>query len=92
MKENVLKLKLESAVKQLKVLFLNNEFILKITKKSAMSFLSSQCRHPCQPHILYNNNDISFCSALKLLGMNIAENLNWYISVCSLCVSLSKVH
>jgi hypothetical protein len=46
MEENALKLKLESVMKQLKVLFLNKELILNITKKSAMSFLSSQCRHP----------------------------------------------
>ena len=92
MEENALKLKLESVMKQLKVLFLNKELILNITKKSAMSFLSSQCRHPWQPHISYYNNDISYCSALKFLGMNITENLNWYINVCFLCVSLSRVH
>jgi hypothetical protein len=50
--ENALKLKLESVMKQLKLLLLNNKLISNITKKSAMSFLSSQCRHPSATHLV----------------------------------------
>ena len=57
-----------------------------------MCFHSSQCRHPCQPHISYNSNDISYRSELKFLGTNITDNLIWNIHVCSVCASLSKVH
>ena len=44
-------------MKQLKVLFLNNELTLNIAKTCAMSFHSSQCRLPYKPLISYKNND-----------------------------------
>jgi hypothetical protein len=55
--EDALKLKIASVMKQLEVLFLNNELILNIAKKAAMSFHSSHCRLHYEPLISYNNND-----------------------------------
>jgi hypothetical protein len=64
--ESALKPKSESVMKQLQVWFPNNKLILNTTNNSAVSFHSSQCRHPCQPHISCNNNNgISYCSELK---------------------------
>jgi len=42
-------------MKQLEVLFLNNELILNIAKTCAMSFHYSQCRLPYKTLISYNN-------------------------------------
>jgi hypothetical protein len=65
--EDVLKLKIEFAMKELEVWFLNNELILNITKTCAMPFHSSQFRHPCKPYSSYNNNDISSCILLPTI-------------------------
>jgi hypothetical protein len=77
---------------QLEIWFLNNELILNITQACAMSFHSSHCRHRYKPHVCYNENDISYASELKFVVVNITENLNCLIHICSLCASLSKVY
>jgi hypothetical protein len=76
---------------QLEVWFLNNELILNITQTCSNSFHSSQCRHPYKPQISYNEH-ISYSSDLKLIVMNIIENLNCLLHVRSLCANLSKVY
>jgi hypothetical protein len=84
---DVLKLKIASAVKQLEAWFLKNCLILNMAKTCVMSLHSSQCRHPHKPYIFYNNNDISYGSELKFLGMNVTENLNWHIHILFVCQS-----
>ena len=54
---DALKSKIASVMKQLEVLFLNNEITLNIAKTSAVSFPSSHCRLPYKPLISYNNNN-----------------------------------
>jgi hypothetical protein len=56
--EDVLKLKTAPVMKQLEVLFLNNELILNKAQTCAMSFHSSHFRLPYKLLISYNNNDI----------------------------------
>ena len=90
--ENALRLKIESVMIHLEIWFVNNELILNITQTCAMCFHSSRCRHPNKPHISYNENDISYSSELKFVVMNITENQNCLIHICSLCASLSKVY
>jgi hypothetical protein len=65
--------------------------LIPVTITCMMSFRSSQCRHLYKPYISYHNN-ISYCSELKFLGMNINEKLKWHIHICSLCASLGKVY
>ena len=60
-------------MKKLEARFLNKELILNI-KPCAMSFNVSQCRHLYKLHVSYNNHDITHCSELKYLGMNITAN------------------
>jgi hypothetical protein len=70
----VLKIKIESVMKQLEVWFLNHELTLNTTKTRGMSFHSSQCRHPYKPHIPYNDgggdddDDISYFIQLPTIS------------------------
>jgi len=36
--------------------------------------------------------EISYCSELKFLAMNITDNLRWHTHICSLCASLNKIY
>ena len=82
-------LKTASAVKQLEAWFLKIYLTLDMAKTGVMFLHSSQCRHPYKPYICYNNNDISYGSKFKFLGMNVTENLNLHIHICA---SLSKIY
>jgi hypothetical protein len=74
--EESLKIKLASVMKQLEVLFNNNELILNIEKSKVMSFYSRHCRRYFSPRIIYNNMEITYSSVLKFLGLTITNNLN----------------
>jgi hypothetical protein len=44
----------------------------------------------CRPSIFYNGAEIPYKLDVKFLGINIIENLIWYIHIKSVCSSLSK--
>ena len=43
-------------------------------------------------HTYIHTYEISYCSELKFLAMNITDNLCWHINTCSLCASLNKIY
>jgi hypothetical protein len=71
-KEN-LQAKLSSVMKQIEAWFLNNDLIVNTTKTVAMSFHLSQSKHPYKTNILLQNNEITYMSEVKFLGMHITE-------------------
>jgi hypothetical protein len=46
----------------------------------------------CKPSIFYNGAEIPYKLDVKLLGINITENLIWHTHIKSVCSSLSKAY
>ena len=79
-------------MQQLELWFCKNDLIVNIDKTYAISFHFHQNRYPSRPHIIFNNNEITYSSELKFLGLFIMENLIWHVQIHSLCASLSKIY
>jgi hypothetical protein len=87
-----LQAKLSSVMKQLEAWFLNNDLIVNTTKTVAMPFHLCQSKPPYKLNILLQNNEITYMSEVKFLGMCIMENLSWQAHIRFLCHSLSKAY
>ena len=88
--QEALQTKLFLIMKQLETWFLNNDLIINITKRKAMSFHLCNSKPTYKPHILLHNKDIEYKSEVKFLGLCITENLNWRPHICYLCNNLCK--
>ena len=47
---------------------------------------------PPDPHITFKNNEITYRSEIKFLGLLIMENLTWQAQFYSLCANLGKTY
>jgi len=87
---DTLQTKLSLVVKQLEILFLNNDLIINSSKKVDMSLHLCNSILTYKPHILLQNNGVEYKIVVKFLGLYITGNLNWQTHICYLCNNLSK--
>jgi hypothetical protein len=70
----------------------NNELILNIRKSCALSFHPRQRIRVCRPRIIYNDQLIPYITDVKLLGIQITEQLSWNTHVKFICPNLNKAY
>jgi len=90
--EETLQHKITFVMQQLELQFCKNDLIVNIDKTRAISFHSHQNRYPSRPHIIFNNNEITYSSELQFLGLFIMENLTWHAQIHFLFASLRKIY
>ena len=76
---------------QFQTLFSNNSLIITTDKTKAMLFHFNKTCNLVKPKIVFNNLEINYISGVKLLGINISNNLKWNNHIQSLCSELNKV-
>ena len=69
-----------------------NDLIVNTEKTCAISFHPRLNNYPTRPHITFKNNEITYKSEIKFLGLLITENLNWQAQFYSLCANLNKTY
>ena len=62
-----------------------------IHKDCAVPFRSHHNTYPSRPHIISNNNELTYSSELIFFGLFIMENLARHVQIHSSCASLSKI-
>jgi hypothetical protein len=73
--EEALQHKVTLVMRQLESWFEKNDLIVNIKKTCAISFHPRQNNYPTRPHITFKNNEITYRSEMKFLGLLITENL-----------------
>jgi len=84
--------KITFVMQQLELWFSKNDLIVNIDKTRAISLHSHQNRYPSGPHIIFNNDFITYSSELQFLLLFIMENSAWHVHTHSLFAGLSKIY
>jgi hypothetical protein len=78
-------------MRELEMLFQENNLIIKTEKTIAMSFHSQKIKLPSRPQVTFKNMDIACKLELRFLGICITEKLQRDAQVQVLSSKLSKV-
>ena len=83
--EEALQHKVTLVMQQLEPWFEKNDLIVNIEKTCAISIHPRPNNYPTRLHIIFKNNEITYRSEIKFLGLIITENLTWQAEFSSMC-------
>ena len=78
-------------MKEFETWFSCNSLIINTDKTKAMLFYFNKTCSLVKPKIVFKNDEISYTSEGKFLGINISNNLKWNTYIQLLCSKLNKV-
>jgi hypothetical protein len=82
---------LNRVMTQFQTWFSSNSLIITTDKTKTMLFHFNKTCNLVKRKIVFNNLEMNYISGVKLLGINISNNLKWNNHIQSLCSELNKV-
>ena len=83
--------RLNRLIKQFETWFSNSSLIVNTDKTRALLFHLNKTCNLVMPKVVFKNDEISYTSEVKFLGINISYNLKWNTHIQFLCSKLNKV-